>query len=117
MKRRLLLLLLGAAVLPAAAADNYSSAEQALFLSDHLGSLKPPLTLRYGYRKSGTLEPGFDDRVSVALARQADGSCCAASALFLQAQQAVPQGIGDNRGPKVLDGLFTLPKFGQDHIR
>lgn len=83
MKRRLLLLL-GAAVLPAAAAENYSSAEQALFLNDHLAGLKPPLTLRYGYRKSGTLEPGFDDRVSVALARQADGGCCAASAQFLQ---------------------------------
>jgi hypothetical protein len=83
MKRRLLLLL-GTALLPAAAANNYSSAEQALFLRDHLGGLKPPLTLGYGYRKSGTLEPGFDDRVSIALTPQADGSCCAASASFLQ---------------------------------
>jgi hypothetical protein len=82
--KRRLLLVLGAALLPAAAAENYSSAEQALFMRDHLGSLKPPLTLHYHYRKSGTLEPGFDDRVSIVLARAAEGGCCAASTTFLQ---------------------------------
>lgn len=82
MKRRLLIL--SAAAVPALAADNFSAAERALFASNHLGGLRPPLTLRYRFRKSGTLEAGFDDRVSILLARQDDGSCCAATAQFLQ---------------------------------
>jgi hypothetical protein len=65
------------------AAEDYSEAERALFMTNQLTALKPPMTLRYSYRKAGSLEPGFDDRVELALRAQADGSCCAASAQFL----------------------------------
>ena len=41
----------------------------------------------------------------------------AAKVRAVAAHLSVPQAIGDNRGPKVLERLFTLPKFGQDHIR
>jgi hypothetical protein len=68
---------------PGAAADDVSPAEKALFVTDHLATLKPPTTLRYSFRKSGTLEPGFDDKVLVSLRAQPDGRCCTAAAEFL----------------------------------
>jgi hypothetical protein len=68
---------------PAPAAEDYSEAENALFMANQLATIEPPATLRYSYRKSGSLEAGFEDTVSIALRRQADGSCCAASAEFL----------------------------------
>lgn len=68
------------------AAEDYSEAERALFMTNQLTQLKPPLTLRYTYHKAGTLEPGFDDHVEVALRAQADGACCAASAQFLSGE-------------------------------
>jgi hypothetical protein len=73
------------------AANDFSPAEQALFLDNHMAKLKPPLTLHYGYRKSGTMEAAFDDTVDVVLAAQANGSCCAASARFLSGERQVRQ--------------------------
>jgi hypothetical protein len=61
------------------AANDISAAEQALFINNHLAKLRPPLTLRYGYHKAGTLEAAFDDSVDVMLTAQPDGTCCAAS--------------------------------------
>ncbi|HEY6353864.1 MAG TPA: hypothetical protein VIY30_05195 [Burkholderiaceae bacterium] len=68
---------------PSAAADDVSPAEKALFVTNHLATLKPPTTLRYSLRKSGTLEPGFEDKVSISLRAQPDGRCCSAAAEFL----------------------------------
>lgn len=84
--KRLPILLAVAALLsmPAVAADNFSDAERALFMSNHLAALKPPTTLRYGFRRSGSLEAGFDDKVSLTLTPQADGTCCAAKVTFLE---------------------------------
>ena len=103
MKRRLLMLSIAAAM-PALSADNYSAAEQALFVSNHLAGLRPPLALHYGFRKSGTLEAGFDDRVSILLAKQADGSCCAATAQFLQGERrlALPEIPSAQGNPVIL---------------
>lgn len=67
----------------AVAADDYSAAEKALFMSNQLANVTPPTTLRYHYTKSGSLEAGFEDRVTVALNARADRSCCTASAEFL----------------------------------
>jgi hypothetical protein len=78
------LLLLALAAWPARAAEDFSAAERALFLTNHLATLKPPTTLRYSFRKSGSLEAGFEDRVAVHLKPQADGACCAATAEFLE---------------------------------
>lgn len=80
----LALLLAGASV---AAAQGYSEAEHALFMSNQLAGVKPPATLRYSYHKGGSLEPGFDDSVEIRLRRQADGGCCAASAQFLSGER------------------------------
>ncbi len=65
------------------AADDFSAAERALFMDNQLGALKPPVTLQFSYRKSGTLEAAFDDTVAVTLRNPAQGPCCNASAEFL----------------------------------
>ena len=86
MKITLSLLACSAFLLPApssAAADEISPAEKALFVTNHLATLKPPTTLRYSFRKSGSLEAGFEDKVSISLKAQPDGSCCTAAAEFL----------------------------------
>jgi len=66
-----------------AAADDLSPAEKALFVTNHLATLKPPTTLHYSFRKSGSLEAGFEDKVSISLRAQPDGSCCTAATEFL----------------------------------
>ena len=82
-----------ALLLPAAApaANDFSAAEQALFIDNQMAALRPPATLRYVYRKIGSLEEAFDDTVDVLLAAQPDGSCCAASAKFFSGARQVPQ--------------------------
>jgi hypothetical protein len=69
--------------LTASAAEDYSQAERLIFSSDQLHNVKPPATLGYAFRKSGALEDGFADRVSIAVAPQADGSCCVGRGEFL----------------------------------
>lgn len=101
---RLAALLLLPAALAASAAEDYSNAERALFMTNHLAALKPPLTLRYAFRKSGSLEEGFEDRVTVDLKPQADGVCCAASAEFLQGprRMSVPEVEAAQGNPVIL---------------
>jgi len=65
------------------AADELSPAERALFMTDHLAALRPPATLQYTFRKSGSLEAGFEDRVAVTLRAQTGAACCTASTEFL----------------------------------
>jgi hypothetical protein len=90
----------------AAAADakDYSAAEQALFMEDHLVKVRPPTTLHYAYRKSGTLEEPFDDKVDVMLSPQPDGSCCLSSAKFLSGSREVrqPEVDGVKANPAIL---------------
>lgn len=76
---------------PASAANDFSAAEQALFVDSHLGKLTPPLTLHFDYRRTGTLEAPFTDTVDVRLTAQPDGKCCAASAQFLTGARQVRQ--------------------------
>jgi hypothetical protein len=74
----------------ARAANDFSAAEQALFIDNHLGKLRPPLTLNYRYRKTGTLESAFDDKVDVILTAQPDGRCCSTSARFFTGARTMP---------------------------
>jgi len=90
--------LLAAAVLAwplaAACADepprDYSPAERALFMTNQFAKLRPPMTLRYRFQRSGTLSPAFVDQVSIALKPQASGGrCCDASGEFLSGERRV----------------------------
>ena len=75
----------------ARAANDFSAAEQALFIDNQLGKLRPPLTLHYRWSKTGTLEEAFDDTVDVVLTAQPDGTCCAASTRFLTGARMMRQ--------------------------
>ncbi|MEO7335211.1 MAG: hypothetical protein ABIV63_01405 [Caldimonas sp.] len=81
------------AMTPARAADSkdFSAAEQALFVDNHLVKVKPPLTLHFDFRKSGSLEESFNDKIDVALGAQSDGACCTSSASFMTGTHKVPQ--------------------------
>lgn len=67
----------------AGAAEEFSAAERELFMTDHLGALATPVTLRYTFRKVGSLEENFEDKVAVALKAQPKSQCCTASTQFL----------------------------------
>ncbi len=101
--RRLALLLVAGACsgVPALAASDYSPAEQALFLDNHLGRIQPPQTLHYVYTRRGSLETPFDDHVDVVFTAQSDGACCSASTRFLDSTRGAPQ-------PSI-DGLHGNP--------
>lgn len=107
MKITLSMLVCTALMLPAlcgAAADDVSPAEKALFVTNHLATLKPPTTLRYSFLKSGSLEPGFDDKVSISLRAQPDGRCCTAAAEFLSGSRrlALPEVESAQGNPLIL---------------
>ncbi len=90
MKRLFCIVLLSAAAAaPATAADDFSPAERALFMTKHLAGIKPPTTLRYTFTHGGSQDAAFDDQVTLRLARAADGSCCDAQAEFLSGTHAV----------------------------
>ncbi|MEP6874024.1 MAG: hypothetical protein ABI887_06630 [Burkholderiales bacterium] len=82
-------LAVAALLLPSAVAraeeppKEFSAAERALFMTDQLAKLRPPMTLRYQFHRSGSLEPGFDDKVSIALKAQGSGRCCDTTGEFL----------------------------------
>jgi hypothetical protein len=67
----------------------FSAAERALFMTDQLTKLRPPMTLHYQFHRSGSLEPAFDDKVSIVLKAQADGTCCDAAGEFLSGERKV----------------------------
>src|SRR5262245_59755825 len=77
----------------AAGAEDYSRAERAIFMSNHLANVRPPATLQYRYVKGGSMEPGFEDRVTLKLSARADRSCCTANADFLSGSRrlALPE--------------------------
>ena len=58
---------------PAVADDQYSAAEQLMFLSDHLANLPPAATLHYAYSKRGTLDPAADGDVALSVTTEAAG--------------------------------------------
>ena len=102
---RIALFLAGlAAMVSALAADDFSPAERALFMSNQFASLTPPVTLRYKYHKSGSLEPGFEDQVAVNLSAQANGKCCTANTDFLAGARrlALPEVEAADGNPVVL---------------
>ena len=68
---------------------DFSPAERALFMTDRFAKLRPPMLLRYDFHRSGTLEPGFDDKATITLKAQTNGRCCDASGEFLSGAHTV----------------------------
>ncbi|MEF7613007.1 hypothetical protein V4F39_03720 [Aquincola sp. MAHUQ-54] len=91
-RRRLLALAALAAAAPLArgqASAAYSPAEQALFVRPHLSGLRPGQALGYHFRHGGSMEPGFEDQVTIRLGPAADGRCCSARGEFLTGARAL----------------------------
>ncbi len=55
------------------AQEDISDAEKRIFMTDHLKSVAAPTTLNYQFTKSGTLEPGFEDTVSISVVAPKSG--------------------------------------------
>eukprot|EP01038_Epipyxis_sp_PR26KG_P019371 gene19371-27435_t len=70
--------------------QDYSAAERLLFMTNQMSSVKPPASIRYSFRKSGSLEEGFEDNVLLTTARQADGTCCVANTDFFTGSRKLP---------------------------
>ena len=70
--------------------QDYSAAERLLFMTNQMSSVKSPASIRYSFRKSGSLEDGFEDNVVLSTARQADGTCCVANTDFFTGSRKLP---------------------------
>ncbi|CAN7437865.1 hypothetical protein LJR290_002800 [Variovorax sp. LjRoot290] len=66
---------------------DFSVAERLLFMTPQLQSVQAPTLLRYTFSKTGSLEEGFVDSVTVGLSAKADGSCCDAKGAFLSGER------------------------------
>ncbi len=80
------LVALGFALLMQASAwavDDFSKAETQLFMQAHFEKLKLPGQLHYQFSKSGSLEPGFQDKVSIDVTAKKSGTCCQTQVTFL----------------------------------
>jgi hypothetical protein len=83
--------LAGTAAAPPASqpARPLSEAEKLLFMQPHLARIEAPRTLRYRYVREGGGEARFEDDVTMAFARTADGSCCAVHGTYLSGARTV----------------------------
>lgn len=71
----------------ALAAEDFSNAETQLFMQAHFQDTKLPSQLRYQFSKSGSLEPGFQDQVSLDVSANNKGGCCQTLVKFLSAER------------------------------
>jgi len=130
MKPTLVLALAAALLLPLAApaADekDFSPAEKLLFMTDQLGTLRLPATLKYSFRKAGSLEDGYEDKVAVFVSAGADGKCCNGRGEFLTGarQLQLPDVEGATGNPVLMYFLERevremqrLTKGSQSHFR
>jgi hypothetical protein len=84
---------------------DFSRAERLLFMTPQLKTLQPPAELRYTFSKTGSLEPAFNDQVTVTLSAKANGGgCCDAKGTFLSGarQQPMPDIPGAEGNPVLL---------------
>jgi hypothetical protein len=70
-----------------ASVPDASPAERLIFLTPHLGTLKPPLTLRYQFAHKDGAAGGFTDQVELRLAAGGKGACCAVAGSFLSGER------------------------------
>ncbi|HEX7155661.1 MAG TPA: hypothetical protein VF229_00505 [Burkholderiaceae bacterium] len=67
-----------------------SRAETLLFMSNHLAALAVPRRLHYEFRKSGSLEAGFEDTVDIDVTPGAEAGTRDGSARFFSGDRRVP---------------------------
>jgi hypothetical protein len=108
------------------AQTDFSAAERLLFSDHQFGNTKAPATLRYSFRKSGTLEAGYEDTVALVLKPGSSGRCCATHTDFLSAERRMqlPDLADADGNPVILHFLERevremqrLTKGSQSHFR
>lgn len=108
-------LLIGA---PAAwAADQYSVAEQKIFLDHHLDNIKHSTTLQYDFKQTGKPEDSFEDRVRVSIKESGKGKSSKTIGIdYLSGAHkiALPE-VGDAQGNPVV--LYFLEMDVRDMHR
>ncbi len=72
---------------PLWAAEDYSNAETQLFMQPHFQQTTLPSQLVYRFKKTGNLEPGFEDSVSLKVNTLAKGACCQTQVEFLSGER------------------------------
>ena len=82
-------------------AQDISEAERLLFMSDHLGKLKPPQVLRYRYVKSGSLEGSGQGSLEVRAVKRG-GTTAYAASLLIDGQTVDLPGIENAKGNPAL---------------
>ena len=104
----------------------FSAAERLLFMARPFGDLRLPGTLRYTFRKTGSLEEGFQDTVHMLVSALADGACCQVRGDFLSGARRLPlpEIEGAEGNPVVmyfleydLRTMQRLTKGSQGHFR
>ncbi len=86
----LLLVLCCSAPAVAEEAAEFSEAERRLWMTDQLESVDGAMQIVYSFEKSGTLEPGFQDRVRFVIERLNDDGTKAASLEFFTGERNFP---------------------------
>jgi len=80
----------GVVVSPSRAEDKpFSTAEKRVFLDNQLGNLGKSATLEYTFKRTGTLEAGFDDSVVIEVRDGGKENGRVVTAAFLTGQRAV----------------------------
>ena len=100
-------------------AEEFSPAERALFMTDHLGAVRTPATLQYTFRRRGTLEESFDDKVTVALTAAGNARCCTATTEFLGGVRRVklPEIESPTGNPVILDRESNAGQAYEDAVQ
>lgn len=90
-----------------AAAQDISPAEKLLFQTNHMQSIRTPVTLTYSYRKEGAAEAGFEDEVQVDVTRINPDKSVSVSVQFLSGEKNIPLPQMENaRGNPALLGFL-----------
>lgn len=90
-----------------AGAETISPAETLLFQTNHLQNIQAPVTLSYAFKKTSSVEPGFEDEVRLDVTRiNPDGSAAVALRFLSGARKlALPQ-VENSQGNPVLLGFL-----------
>ncbi|MBM4228091.1 MAG: hypothetical protein FJ164_10135 [Gammaproteobacteria bacterium] len=75
---------------PQAPAESFSEAERLLWTGDQLKAIEAPMTLEYRFKKSGTLEAGFEDKVVFTIHKVRPDGLKSASLAFFTGERQFP---------------------------
>jgi hypothetical protein len=82
--------------------DEITEAEKQLFMNDHLSSLKAPATLSYTFKRSGSQEKAFEDKVEVRISEEAGARKVSTACLSGTNRKEIPEVDGALSNPALM---------------